>query len=333
MKDLISVVVPIYNVEGFFPKCMESIISQSYKKLQIILVDDGSTDDCGNICDKYALKDSRIEVVHKSNGGLSDARNVGISMAKGKYITFVDSDDVLQRDAIYYLYTLLTQNKADISVCQKRNINEADEFCDVPKTKLVEAYVVKGNSRCVHDFLTEPNIGVTAWGKLYRIELFHSLSYPIGRYHEDLFTTYKIISLCEVIAVGFECKYYYRQRRESIMSQSFSLKHMDAVRARLEQIEYVKQYYPDEIENVYSSVVYTVNQCAFRMGISCCYNEACIETLEKLSRKYLSYFLKMRRVSLLSKCFSIIVYLNLPLLIKTLSVYSKLFVIIKKHSG
>lgn len=332
MKDLISVVVPIYNVERFFPKCIDSIIFQSYKELQIILVDDGSTDNCGNICDEYALKDSRIEVVHKSNGGLSDARNVGISMAKGKYITFVDSDDVLQREYIYYLYNLLTRSKADISVCQKRNINEAGEFYDVVKRKVAEAYVVKGNSRCMHDFLTESNIGVTAWGKLYRIELFHCISYPVGRYHEDLFTTYKIIGLCEVIAVGFECKYYYRQRRESIMSQSFSLKHMDAIRARLEQIKYVKRYYPDEIENVYSSVVYTVNQCAFRMEISCCYNEECIETLESLSRKYLFYFLKMKRASILSKCFSIMVYLNLPLLVRTLSVYSKLFMKIGKHS-
>ena len=116
MEELISVVVPVYNVEKYIDKCINSIINQTYKNLEIILVDDGSPDNCGNICDEYAKKDNRIIVIHKENGGLSDARNTGIEVSKGKYITFIDSDDYISDNYVSFLYNLIIEYKADISI-------------------------------------------------------------------------------------------------------------------------------------------------------------------------------------------------------------------------
>ena len=116
-KDLISVVIPIYNVQEFLPKCIDSVINQTYDNLEIILVDDGSPDDSGYICDKYKAKDSRIKVIHKKNGGLSDARNVGIENSNGKYICFVDSDDIIHKDFIKCQYENIVKTRSDISVC------------------------------------------------------------------------------------------------------------------------------------------------------------------------------------------------------------------------
>ena len=118
MEDLITIVVPVYKVEKYIDRCVTSILNQTYKNLQIILVDDGSPDNCGKICDEYAKKDNRIEVIHKENGGLSDARNAGINIAKGKYIAFVDSDDYVSNDYIEYMYKILKKENAKISICE-----------------------------------------------------------------------------------------------------------------------------------------------------------------------------------------------------------------------
>ena len=128
--DLISIIVPVYNVEQYLRDCIESIINQSYRNLQIILVDDGSLDDCPRICDEYACKDHRIEVIHKENGGLSDARNVGVDQACGKYISFVDSDDRIAEDMIESLYDRIVGVKADMSVCQRFLIGESGDIKD-----------------------------------------------------------------------------------------------------------------------------------------------------------------------------------------------------------
>ena len=116
MEDLISVVVPIYNVENYIKKCVDSILSQTYKNLEIILVDDGSPDNCPQICDEYAQKDNRIKVIHKENGGLSDARNAGIDISKGKFITFIDSDDYIEKDYVEVLYNSIKENASDMAI-------------------------------------------------------------------------------------------------------------------------------------------------------------------------------------------------------------------------
>ena len=127
MEELISVVVPVYNVEKYIDKCINSIINQTYKNLEIILVDDGSPDNCGNICDEYAKKDNRIIVIHKENGGVSSARNIGIKNAKGKWITFVDSDDWIENDYVEKLSKIGIQNKAEVVLCGYNRINNNDK--------------------------------------------------------------------------------------------------------------------------------------------------------------------------------------------------------------
>ena len=320
MDDLVSIIVPVYNVDVFLSDCIDSLISQSYLNIQIILIDDGSTDNSPYICDEYALRDKRIEVIHKQNGGLSDARNVGIKMAKGIYITFVDSDDTLQTDAIEYLYNLVVANSADMAVCQKIDIDEYGKIRNVVKKTRLSQYTIRGNENCMHDFLTKSNIGVTAWGKLYSLSLFENISFPMGRYHEDLFTTYKIIGLCNSIVVGMEAKYCYRRRSGSIMQQSFSFRHLDAIDARIEQSEYIKLYYPSEIQNAYFFLIYSVNQCLYKMGISNYYDFNLIKYMQMFYRKYILYFIKNKRCSFLSKCFTISAYLSTLTVFKILSI-------------
>ena len=319
MEDLISVVVPIYNVEAFLSKCIDSIIGQSYRKLQIILVDDGSTDNCGNICNEYASRDGRIEVIHKQNGGLSDARNVGIERAKGKYITFVDSDDVIELDMIEYLYGLLFEYEADISVCQKLDIDESGRKLNISKSIQNVTYVLHDNETCMHDFLTKGNISVTAWGKLYRVVLFHDIRYPLGKYHEDTFTTYKLIGLSDTIVVGNKQKYLYRHRKGSIMLQSFSVKHLDAIDANIEKMNYISKFYPAEISIACANIIYSVNRCVYRMGKGGCFEKSYIDRFKNLYVEYLPYFLVDRRFSILSKIFALLSRLNLMLVLKTVS--------------
>ena len=319
MKDLISVVVPIYNVERFLPICIESIISQSYKKLQIILVDDGSTDNCGNICNEYASRDERVEVIHKQNGGLSDARNVGIERAKGKYITFVDSDDVIALDMIEYLYELIIENKADMSVCQRKDIDENGKNIYSNKTVLGENYILNGNNMCMYNFLSKKDISVTAWGKLYSSNLFCNIRYPLKKYHEDVFTTYKLVGLCELIVVGAAQKYFYRQRSGSIMAQVFSIKHLDLIEARIEESKYIEKNYPLYVNLGYASIIYSVNMCIYRMGVSHCVDKNYIEYFKYLYSSYLHFFLCYRNYKFSSKIFSIICKLNISLVLYFLS--------------
>lgn len=319
MKDLISVVVPIYNVERFLPICIESIISQSYKKLQIILVDDGSTDNCGNICDEYASRDERVEFIHKQNGGLSDARNVGIERAKGKYITFVDSDDAIEFDMIEYLYGLMFENEADISVCQKLDVDESGQNLNIKGSSIDTTYVLHDNETCMHDFLAKRNISVTAWGKLYRLDLFHDIRYPLGKYHEDTFTTYKLIGLSDTIVVGNKQKYLYRHREGSIMLQSFSVKHLDAIDANIEKMNYISRFYPTEISIACADVIYSVNRCAYRMGKVGCFEKLYIDRFKNLYVEYLPCFLVDRRFSIFSKIFALLSRLNLMLVLKIIS--------------
>ncbi|MBR1540013.1 MAG: glycosyltransferase [Clostridia bacterium] len=123
-EELISIIVPVYKVEKYLDKCINSIVSQTYKNLEVILVDDGSPDSCGKMCDEWTQKDTRIKVIHKENGGLSDARNFGLDCAKGKYIQFVDSDDYIEKDMIEFLYKNLKENNADISICSNYMVDE-----------------------------------------------------------------------------------------------------------------------------------------------------------------------------------------------------------------
>ncbi len=239
--DLISVVIPIYNVEQYLKKCIDSVINQTYNNIEIILVDDGSPDDCGNICDEYAKKDSRIKVIHKINGGLSDARNAGIEIASGKYITFIDSDDIVENDYIEYLYKLLKKYNTKISICSYYVITEDNKKIDYGKDYKEQ---IMAKEECLERMLCEEGFSVSAWAKMYDIQLFNNVRYPYGKICEDNGTTYKLIDQVDKVAYGNIPKYYYLKRSGSIMSNNFNIKKMDMIELTDEMCDFLYEKYP-----------------------------------------------------------------------------------------
>ena len=213
-NDLISIIIPVYKVEKYLEKCIESVLKQTYTNLQIILVDDGSPDNCGKICDEYAKKDPRIEVIHKVNGGLSDARNVGIAKAKGKYIGFVDSDDYIKEDMYEILINLIKEYDADVSICNLYDVIDGNEYIR-NKENGIQEY---SRLDILKEVLLDKNIQSYAWNKLYKKELFDEIKYPIGKKYEDIGTTFYVFEKCNKIVVTSEPEYYYLKRSDSLVN-------------------------------------------------------------------------------------------------------------------
>lgn len=258
MKSLISVIIPIYNVEKYLMKCVESVIKQTYSNLEIILINDGSNDNCGKMCDDLLLKDKRISVIHKKNGGLSDARNVGLSHAKGEYVTLIDSDDYVAEDYIEYLYKLLKDNAADISICNPLYVYENTEENYI--NEAIEENIVKNmdSIEALNTMLYQNYYDTSAWGKLYKIELFEGINYPIGKLFEDLGTTYKLFLKANRVVFGNAEKYYYVQRENSISNNKFNYRKMDYLYFAEEIYSYVNREIP-QIKNAAASRVISVS--------------------------------------------------------------------------
>lgn len=261
-KDKISIVVPIYKVEKYLDKCVESLTQQTYRNLEIILVDDGSPDACPMICDDWAEKDNRVVVIHKKNGGLSDARNVGIEVATGEYITFVDSDDYLSIDFCALLFDTLKKNNADIamsdvllkyedeSLIKSTNITKNKEVC-IPGIEAIYDKDIRYN--------------MTAWAKVYKLELFEGVKYPIGRLHEDEFVFFKLFTKCNLFVINNNAKYYYLQRGTSIMYTKTEKNVRDILDAFEEKYNYLEmnvkqnhqlnlELYARELRSMYPSI-------------------------------------------------------------------------------
>lgn len=227
-RPLISIIVPIYNVEKYLRKCINSILKQTYSNIEIILVDDGSRDSCPAICDEFALKDSRIRTIHKNNGGLSEARNVGLDVAKGEYIGFVDSDDYISQDMYEKLLSAMLKTKADMAVCNFTYVDAFYRFMENKNSLFpvsdevldADEYIKRLTGRGGWYF-------VTAWNKLYKRELFDDLRYPVGKQHEDEFLIHHLVFKCQKIVCIEQSLYFYVQRPDSIMGQKQKLKMMD----------------------------------------------------------------------------------------------------------
>lgn len=222
MKSLLSVIVPIYKVEDYLPKCVESIRNQTHSNLEIILVDDGSPDGCGAICDEFAQKDSRIRVIHKENGGLSDARNTGIDVAKGDYLAFVDSDDWLEPDAFEAMLALAEKYDAKM-VCAGR-YNEDGATGAQSKGLCPEKEEFVPGKELVRRIFRWDHLDSAAWDKLYARELFREIRYPVGRVVEDVPTTYHLVLLAGGAAMLPKPVYHYVCREQSITNAPVSPK-------------------------------------------------------------------------------------------------------------
>ncbi len=241
MEDLISVIVPVYKVEKYLNKCIESIVNQTYKNLEIILVDDGSPDECGKICDNYAQKDMRIKVIHKENGGLSDARNAGINISNGKYISFIDSDDYIDLEYIELLYKTIKKDKSDMAISSHKVIYENGTILE----KATKEESILESKEVLKRILYDDGIDLSAWAKLYKIELFEEIRYPKGRLFEDAATTYKLVDKCKKISIISKSTYNYIIRGNSITNVNFSEKKMDLIISTEEMCNYIKKKYPD----------------------------------------------------------------------------------------
>ncbi|AMQ07887.1 glycosyltransferase family 2 protein [Sporosarcina psychrophila] len=233
MSELVSIIVPIYKVEKYLHRCVESILNQTYKNLEIVLVNDGSPDGCGEICDEYAKLDERVKVIHKNNGGLSDARNAGIEIAKGEYITFIDSDDWIHVGYIEKLYKLLKKTDSDISVGNFIRISTENTQVENSKEVVYEYSNIEALEQLLGEFYVQM---VIACGKLYKRKLFDDIRFPLGRIHEDEFTTYKLIYKAKKVVLTTSQLLYYWQRENSIMGVGFNIKNrlhaMDAFKER-----------------------------------------------------------------------------------------------------
>lgn len=235
---IVSVVVPVYNVESYLPRCLQSISSQTHRELEILLVDDGSTDSSGELCDAFAAGDPRARVIHKSNGGLSDARNAGIGIATGDFILCIDSDDFVTADHIELLLTSSLENDADIATSAFMRITDADP-ADMTAVGRREATEVLDTHTALRRLFYQRGITTSAWGKLYRRSLFDGITYPVGKLHEDLDTTYRIFAKASKVVVGTEMTYRYTERRGSITGAGFSERRLDALTFAEEAVKFI----------------------------------------------------------------------------------------------
>ena len=233
--ELVSIIVPVYGVETYLPECIDSLLAQTYEKLEIILVDDSSPDGCAEICDRYAQKDSRIKVIHKPNGGAASARNAGMDVATGNYICFVDADDVTEKEYVEYLLSTLIREDADIAVCGYYNLTKTQKtvaLCQKPGIYSPTEYLT-----C---FLKDWSCSLL-WNKLYRREVIGTLRMTEGHKIDDEFFTYRIVmDSKKVVVTGFPL-YGYRMRTSSVMHASVSY----AERILLDKIEYISIRYED----------------------------------------------------------------------------------------
>ena len=283
----ISIIVPIYNVEKYLDKCIKSIVNQSFKNLEIILVDDGSPDNCPAICDEWAIKDSRIKVIHKENGGLSDARNAGLAVATGEYIAFVDSDDYIEADMYKKLLSVALNNKCDIVSCKLRMVYENDKNF---VTKDDSEDLIIYSTEDAMSALIDDKIRQVVRNKIYKADIIKNIPFDVGKYHEDEFWSYQAIGNATKIATIDYTGYNYLPRSGSIMGNGYSLKRLDAVEAKCLRQEYLDNNVPVLSQQGLINLIFT---CIYHGQLSLKYldkkeKKNALNKLKKIIKKNIS---------------------------------------------
>ncbi|WP_086313933.1 hypothetical protein A5821_001482 [Enterococcus sp. 7F3_DIV0205] len=236
----ISIIVPVYNVERYLRKCVDSILNQTFTDIEVILVDDGSTDSSGEICDEYVLQDQRVQVIHKENGGLSDARNTGIESARGEYLGFVDSDDYIALDMYELLFNNIQKEAADLAICGIYDVYENKE-----PLKKTQEYMVLDKVAAMKLILEAKIVSVHAVNKLYKKNIFDQIRYPVGMITEDAAVILSILENTKKVVIDTQQKYYYYHRANSISSNRFSKKDLDTIQVWKENESYIEKHYPE----------------------------------------------------------------------------------------
>ncbi|MDF2881617.1 MAG: hypothetical protein K0R54_2174 [Clostridiaceae bacterium] len=303
----ISIIVPVYNVEYYLKRCIDSILNQTIKNIEIILVNDGSKDKSGDICEEYKKKDHRVIVIHKKNGGLSSARNAGLEIAAGELVGFVDSDDWIEPDYFETLYNGIIRYNADISVMHFKIVTNYKKIQFATKVK--EQWVGFDRNQAMESFFSNNFIGNSAGNKLYRSNLFKDIKYPEGMLMEDKATTYKLIDKSNLVVVNSSRKYHYYLRSDSIMQSNFNRKKFDLLQIHMDQIEFVDKNYPELYELIRARYSYE----AFRlllMMIRSNYSEKWdLERCLKIIKDNVKYVLKEKRMGIHHKVYILLFYL------------------------
>lgn len=243
MKPLVSIVVPVYKVQEYLSRCVLSLQRQTYPNLEIILVDDGSPDCCGEMCDAFAAQDQRIRTIHQKNRGLSAARNVGTMNATGEYITFVDSDDWVHPEYVERLWRLIQRTGAELAVCGDQKTFTEKDLVTVEDS---DRFFCLNREEALAEMLYQGRIETNAWGKLYLTRHARECLYPEGRLFEDLATTYRFFALADKIAVCDAVLYYYWQRPDSIMARKFEPSRFDELVSADEMYRFIQTQFPQQ---------------------------------------------------------------------------------------
>ena len=265
---LISVIIPVYNGENWLDRCVDAVINQTYENLEILIIDDGSTDTTPKMCARYAELDKRVRVITRSNGGLSDARNAGIENATGEFITFVDSDDYVTPDYVEYLVNLADRYNCELSICTHTVfcINERQISYENDKE------AVMSSEEALREILYHGIVDLSVWGKLYKKSLFETIRYPYGKYYEDTGTTYLLIDKAEKIAYGGHSKYQYILREDSLTGEHFTSRKLDLLEMTDRMASFISEKYPSLKKAALRRTVYarfsTINQMTGIAGFS-----------------------------------------------------------------
>lgn len=247
----LSIVVPVYNVEKYLERCINSLVAQTFSDYEIILVDDGSTDNSGKICDQFAKLNNKIKVIHKENGGLSSARNAGIDIATGKYIGFVDSDDWIEPDMYYNLYNAAVEHDLDMVIC-----GVALNFEDGSSTIYysTENFKVFKKEEALRAIFVDSLFYEEAWNKIYSRHIFDTVRYPIGKIHEDTFVICEILDRCNNIGYIPNVDYHYFQRNDSIMGTLRKIPSNDKIESIERVLTLLRKYEEIYIDSFYNLI-------------------------------------------------------------------------------
>lgn len=303
----LSIIVPVYNVEQYLDKCVESIVNQTFSDFELILVDDGSPDNCGEMCECWSKKDNRIKVIHKENGGLSDARNAGIDIAEGDYIGLVDSDDYIKPDMFETLVRNLEQYNADISMC-----GYADVYADgIRKDNQDRNVYVWSQEETVHQILLGKKLSVHAWVKLYKRELFNSVKYPKGKISEDAYVIMDILNQVRTAVFTPYSAYYYVHRGDSINTSRYRLIDLTRVEAHWKNYKYICKTFPQYKKLAYERYLGAVAFVGSKMALSGVKetNKDCKKIFSILRSNIIKiltgeYFSKKRKMSIMTMLIS-----------------------------
>lgn len=253
----VSIIIPIYNAESHLDKCIGSAVCQTYGDLEIILVNDGSTDGSEKICRSFAEKDRRILLINQENAGVSAARNAGLDACTGELITFIDSDDYVSEDYVEYLISLMDRYGSDIVCSGQKDLLSVDD-----------PVVIKGPEAILKEYLTTNAIYAAVWGKLYKKHIFDDIRFPAGKRFEDNYVLFRVLGKCNSLTLGQIRKYSYVSNAESFVNETFSSAQLDIVDAMAAQREYILEKHPSLLPQANARLVYAVNRCLTKMADS-----------------------------------------------------------------